>query len=1111
MKLAITVDNDYQDMYAPKEFVENELVPKYFSDIDASLRTVGMIGYTTELITNISEDAFNAGAVLFRESFPNRAQISESIYSHAAIFQLSNVFSSASSCKFLLVMEEAAIIKNMINYYDSASGIYHFFIDKNTKIYVEDTVFTIDYDIDMSIVKTTTDGSVDYLFTAKYIMGEGSYVNSISDLSDPYIKVRRSSDGFIALEVQTHQCTRDIRYESLISSNMINFQVIDITFDGKIAGFDVLYKKPTDEDYSTQLETKIIYSQASSNPFCYYQMIDNNTLRISFNSKDKYFKPVFDSEIEVILYITDGTDGTFDVYNGTNISLVPEYETYNYSNTYLTAASPLGSSSGGSDQMDLDSLQSLTVENYRTATALTTEHDLQEYFFNYKYKFGDAAVMFIKKRNDVAERVYSSFLMIKKDDYIYNTNTLNLSINLDDMRNSEKNIWILDPGYIFTCNSTDGYAEFYRDEIKNQEYYNTYLKAIEDDEPTAKYIDTTIVDPSQVPAYLNRPCSFATFKSRYGLDDKLSIFDVDKKWIDENDSPTDGKFIVVNPFLIRFKKNPNLVSTYMTYVRNTCLVDFTDQNEDSYVQFILYTLYLNREFSKYKKYDFYTKIGPSITVNKTYPIISVSKFDDANNIEEYKLNDKFSVVDNDLRVILLIKDNTKNICFTELYPTDYDPVTNNYTFNGEMYTDDYITSEGLLRILSGKIYRNPETGEYYKVQDNDFTKYNLYDASDNIIAMDIAVDEVTHMINEGTIQEWRQVTNMTQSDDIYIPMENVSCEIYTLYRRKYSSDTGVLDLTTPEMTSNIFSSWDSTLEGYIWTNQYVTGTQPVTFMKALDSVRTYLSFDDFTEAKEVIDDSGSYYEKCDKDSNNALLVVDDEANDDGNSVPLSLVINDIPEIQIGEYVIYNEVITKNIMFAHDIMDVKLSNLSFLRASTTKNSELLDYFMNSFYAQYTALTSIINTKLRNETNLDVKFYNTYGRSRYFLIGENNEILNTVNLRTEFDVWFVPGTDVIIAVAEVKKFIKRSIEELNRSGMNNIYISNLIRKIESKFSTVDHLRFVSINNYSTDYQAVKNYTVDLDDLTVEERRSYVPEFLVSDLDDIIINPYYAGEKQ
>ena len=115
----ITVDRSYVDNYSVKEFAMYELVPKYFDEEEVSDRTIGMVGYTTEILSQLSEDVFNTGSVLFRESFPNRAQIAESIYSHAAIFQLDDIFSTASTCTFLLVVEEAAIIKNMINDYDN--------------------------------------------------------------------------------------------------------------------------------------------------------------------------------------------------------------------------------------------------------------------------------------------------------------------------------------------------------------------------------------------------------------------------------------------------------------------------------------------------------------------------------------------------------------------------------------------------------------------------------------------------------------------------------------------------------------------------------------------------------------------------------------------------------------------------------------------------------------------------------------------------------------------------------------------------------------------------------------------------------------------------------
>lgn len=1042
----ITIDRDYIDNYSVKEFAKDKLMDTYFSDIDVNLRNVGMFGYTTELITNISEDTFNTGSVLFRESFPNRAQLDESIYSHAAIFQLDDVLSCASSCKFLLVLEEEAIIKNMeVNKDKNNKNMFHFFIDKNTTIYIEDIPFTLDYDIMMTIVRKVTEKGDDYLFSARYITEE--YKNSLSDVQDPYVKVRRSSDGYIALEVRTHQCTRDVREEKIITNNEINYPVIDLEYEGKLAGFEVLYKAPETEKY-IQMQTLIVYSQALRNPFCYYQMIDEGKLRISFNTKDTYFMPEFNSDLKIILYMTEGEKGQFESYEGTNISLLPNNDTYTYANSYLTAARPVGAAEGGRDAQGIEALQALAVEGYRTALALTTDSDLQEFFNNYKYRYGNADILFIKKRDDVYERVFSAFMIIRNNDFIFKTNTLNLAINLYDLVNNERDIFILEPGTVFTCNTTSGYAEYYRDTEKNKKYYDMYLKDLKAGK--TPYITEGEVDPEDIPDYLNRPCSFAQWKARKGYSDTRDVWSLTDDDYQKNDDPSSSKFLIMNPFLVKFTKSPNLVSTYMTYVNNEVAVDFTDTNNDMYLQFVIYTFYLQRKFIKEKRYDAWCKVASTMTVdNRLHPLIHVDGYDDnGNNI--YHLNDPYALDQNDLRVFMCVMQGQSMLCYTEMIPTEYDAMYDNFTFKSTLFTDDHITSTGKLRLLSGRIYRNPKTGNYYKVHKDDNTLYGYYDKDGKLLEDNVSVNDVTAMVKNKEIVKHDNIVNTYVYDDVLVPIDEVNIRIYTLYKKNYSeTQQGLVD-NLSSATNNPFMEYGD-YDKYIWTNEYSTLADPVVFMKSMESIRTYLDFEDYTEAKEEKDGT--------------------------------------------------------ITFPHDIMDIDMKSISYIRANTIKEEENIDYFFNVFYNHYKFLEDIIDTRLRNETGLDIKFYNTYGRSKNFIIGEGLEVLDTVNLRLSFDMWFVDGTDLVNAIPEVKRYIKEEVETINEKGMNNLFISNLMRKIEQKFAYVDHIRFRQINYYDSTYQAVKNYVTDLDDLTVEERRWYVPELLVCDLDDIDITEYIA----
>lgn len=1058
------INRSYIDNYAIKEFITDNLIQKYFPDIDVSLRTVGMVGMTSELISNIAEDSFNATSVLFREGFPNRAEIPESIYSHASIFQLSNIFSHASACSFLIVLEEDSIINNMT--YNSVSGMYYFYLDKNTTIYVENIPYVLDYDIRIRCVKKKTSNSEYYIFTASYILDE--YKNSISEITDPYIKIRRSNNGYIALEVKMHQVIREVHYEQIITNSKINMPYIDITFDGQLVGFDVLYKTPEESSHNTQLQKLLVYSHPLKTPFCYYQLYNDNTLRLSFNARDSYFMPKFNSELKVILYLSNGKEANFDVYNGTNITITPDVSVYNYDNNIVMAAKTLTGSFGGLDRMGIDELQALTIEGYRTALALTTEADLSTFFSNYKHTYGDFAIKFIKRRNDVYERIFGGYCLMQYESEIFKTNTLDIHMNISDMKNPETNIYIIEPGTLFTyVNEQDRYVSFYRDTEKYNKYYTEYLSAIENNE--IPYIENA---DDSIPEYLkSRNASFAEFKRRNGLDDKVHVFDLNEEQLLELSSQSNNDFRFINPFLIRFKKTPNLVSLYQTYIDEKSSVDFTRQNDDVFVQFVTYQIQVKRHFEKNKEYKVTTAIMPSITLDQEYPVIAKLGVDPETNEIIYNINNRYTLDQNDLRVLFVIYDKGEPICYSEMYPTSFtDEATLMYetTFR----TDDHITSDNKLRLLDDTIYlvtdaesiskeydylTDIENNWYFKENDSDSTKYTLYNTNDEVKELSISIDDVTSIINNGYVKKYSKVVNMFNiGGNISIPMENVQCKIFTLYRRKYqdTSTESSITLTTHEDTNNIFVKYDgtpennyadSTYDTYVWTNEYTTDLEPLTFIKPLNHVRSHLYFEDYT-AK----------------------------NEDGS-------------------------------YVHDIMDVRMESIPFIKWDLAYDSDTMSSFMKVFNAQYENITSIITDRLRNETSIDVKFYNTYGRSTNYFIGEDAESLNTLNLRVTFDMWFVPGTDTLTTVPEIKQFIKDRIETISDNGTNVIHISNLMREIEHNFTYVDHIRFRGFNDYDTKYQSIILKHTDIDDMSKEDRRKYVPELLVIDLDDIIINEY------
>ena len=61
------------------------------------------------------------------------------------------------------------------------------------------------------------------------------------------------------------------------------------------------------------------------------------------------------------------------------------------------------------------------------------------------------------------------------------------------------------------------------------------------------------------------------------------------------------------------------------------------------------------------------------------------------------------------------------------------------------------------------------------------------------------------------------------------------------------------------------------------------------------------------------------------------------------------------------------------------------------------------------------------------------------------------------------------------------------------------------MENNFAYIDHLKFKGINDYSTDYQTIKNITKNINDLNKDERYKYIPEMLVCNTENISLTIY------
>lgn len=406
-----------------KDYVIKDVVPKYFDVDEVNDLNGGLLGLTADIQSTVTEDAFNTLSLFAKEAFPAQAQLPETIYTNASFLDINEIMSKPAQLNMGILFKIQDIIDNGIKGNEQIT----FNIDSSMKIDVEGVNFMPDYDI----VILAKPHKNDFIFSAQYVM---SHPNSISDIKIPYLKTFRvmiENVEYLSVFITAHQVNRQVNLENIIDNDIINKSAFTINYGEDLASFDALYREPGAVDY-TPLKVIPYGSTPLKTPFCFYKHIDENTFEISFTVIDNYFQPVFNSEVLVSTHTTLGSKGNFRSYEGNKVSIKMSSEKYDYNGSIVAFAIPTGPSVGGIDRLSLEDLRYKTVEKWSTSGAYNTESDLQVYLSNYS-RASDTYVTFVKKRDDMAHRLFSSFSLFKdKLNDIYPTNTLNLNLFRSD-------------------------------------------------------------------------------------------------------------------------------------------------------------------------------------------------------------------------------------------------------------------------------------------------------------------------------------------------------------------------------------------------------------------------------------------------------------------------------------------------------------------------------------------------------------------------------------------------------------------------------------------------------------------------------------------------------
>ena len=168
-----------------------------------------------------------------------------------------------------------------------------------------------------------------------------------------------------------------------------------------------------------------------------------------------------------------------------------------------------------------------------------------------------------------------------------------------------------------------------------------------------------------------------------------------------------------------------------------------------------------------------------------------------------------------------------------------------------------------------------------------------------------------------------------------------------------------------------------------------------------------------------------------------------------------------------------------------------------------NDEKMSFFIQAFGEQYSVVEKALFNKLENNAYVDFKLFNTYGLSNNYWIGEDSTLLDNVHISISFNMAVVDRAVFNQTADAVRMEIKSFVERLNSAEIHNIYISNMIKNIETNHPNVHHLRFLGINRYDANKQSIRLKYRNISELREDRLMIYVPEVIQIDMKDIIIN--------
>lgn len=376
-------------------------IAKNYTDTENTdyLKT-GLFGYLTEGMAMMMRDSSLQKAMLYNENNLNTAVIPSTVYNWAKMFNVDIVRSIPAYATV-----EISIPK--INIDSLITGDKTFCrIDRRNMIIANDYYFSLEHSIKISKASNSNyiakyDGDEDTTTSFQDLKG----VKRLSVYGDPDI-----NDNII-VRARAYQY-RYSKIERQLSASTYMNKVQTFSFDDQFCGAN-LYIKDTN---GNEKAVRLIYGSnsakgSSADPAAYYD-VNENTLQVIFKSGE--FIPAPNSRIVMYIYTTKGSNVP-NRFSGNALFRGVSGDTVIKQLNAIVRFKPT-TILGGTDMPSVEAIKQTVIRQISLCNTIVTESDLNNYFDTLTgllESVNDGKVTFIKKRDDILRRVFSSYVLMR--------------------------------------------------------------------------------------------------------------------------------------------------------------------------------------------------------------------------------------------------------------------------------------------------------------------------------------------------------------------------------------------------------------------------------------------------------------------------------------------------------------------------------------------------------------------------------------------------------------------------------------------------------------------------------------------------------------------------